>query len=170
MDTTKYSPADFAKALEKNEFSSNTPITLTGMVKRDEQDASVILFTPRGCGSWIPVPLSSIAGDIEDLGSRVCRDHHHRYVRFQLKDAPSVEGAILRALLQSDAESDADFPERDAARPTMTPRAGAYSARAFGGGGYGGYGGSDCESACSICRRTGKPGPCWVCDNCYGGW
>jgi hypothetical protein len=159
-----YSAQDFVKALGTNELDQTAVMHLSGLVKLDATQPNVLLLAPWGCGEWLPVPLALIE-KVEDLGKRPCRDHVHRYVRVTLKDSRSPEAGLLRALLQHlQGEPGADEGEPfEADAPNLgAPRARALSSRARTG--------FDCERACAICRRTGKAGPCSVCENQCGDW
>jgi hypothetical protein len=118
------------------------------MVKESD-DASSIAFTPRGCDTWVDIPISMI-DRAEHVGHRRCDDHAHPVFRIALKEAKDKQAKVLSALLAA-----APAPEArgrpGAVRPPM--RAGQMARRrpprGWGGGGFDfGLSEESCEQIC----------------------
>jgi hypothetical protein len=91
-----YSAQDFRKALVTSALDERP--ALEGMVKTDEQDEGVLLFSPAGCERWTPIPLDLVA-EVEHLGSARCKDHQHPRVRIHLELPKTPEARVLAGLL-----------------------------------------------------------------------
>ncbi len=89
-----YKARDFVKQLNAGTLSK--PVTLTGMVK-DQDNADVLFFSGSGkCEKWIEIPVDSIEG-VEYIEHAQCRDHTHPIVRvsLNLEDSKAASSAFL---------------------------------------------------------------------------
>ena len=142
-----------AGTLEKPQGS----VELVGMVKESDDDSS-IAFTPRGCDTWVDIPISMIER-AEHVGHRRCDDHSHAVFRIVLKEAKDKQAKVLSALLAA-----APAPEPRAgpggSRPPMGvgPMARRRAPRGAWGGGRFGLTDESCEQICeqvyAFCFRT----------------
>jgi hypothetical protein len=88
---------ELLKALRENKLVPS--LVLTGMVKVDEGETNVILFSPRGCETWIPIPVGVIE-DVKVIGKMKCKDHTHDRVTLTLKESQGSEEAVYCNLLR----------------------------------------------------------------------
>src|SRR5262249_16384381 len=98
---------EFIDALKKDTLKE--PIIKDGMVKQDEKDSTVILFTEgASCDIWTKVPVDLIE-KVDHMGTIRCRDHQHPFVRLHFK-APGnnpVAAVFAELLKRSGAQSGA---------------------------------------------------------------
>jgi hypothetical protein len=82
-----YEPAEFVSVLASNQqLDEPMDLTLYGLVKADESDSSVLLFSiSTSCEQWIPIPVSLISS-IQHGGNVSCKDHQHPFVRIVLAE------------------------------------------------------------------------------------
>jgi hypothetical protein len=72
-----YEPAEFASRLASNVLEEPVGLALHGLVKADENDSHVLLFsTSLSCETWIPIPVSLISS-IRHIRNVRCKDHQH---------------------------------------------------------------------------------------------
>jgi len=89
--------------LTRNELSS--PLILIGMIKPDEHDKNIILFSHSGCLNWVRVPVNSVER-ANVLGELPCKDHSHSLVSLQIKEPDSELARVLHNLLRTYARTD----------------------------------------------------------------
>jgi hypothetical protein len=174
-----YSGEALRDALKAGTFNKpHGSVELVGMVKESDDELS-IAFTPRGCETWVDVPISMI-DSAEHVGHRRCDDHSHPIFRITLKEADGDEAKVLSALLaaipQPRPEEQAWPPARRPGPRGVPSRGGGFMARRrspFGGlGGRFGETKVDCEQICeevyAFCFRTTEsmPNDDWR-DLCY---
>ena len=163
-----YSGEALRDALKAGTFDKpHGSVELVGMVKESDDESS-IAFTPRGCETWVDVPISMI-DSAEHVGHRRCDDHSHPVFRITLKEAEGDEAKVLSALLAAVPQ-----PRPGAGRtPGVPPLGGGFMARRrspFGslGGRFGEVKGWSCEQICEEvyagCFRSteGMPFDDWV--------
>jgi len=87
-----YEPAEFATLLASNKLEEPVDLTLFGLVKADEKDKSVLLFSiSSSCEQWMPIPVSLISS-IRHIRNVTCKDHQHPFVRIVFAE-PKKEDA-----------------------------------------------------------------------------
>ena len=96
-DSNSFSPKEFLTKLAKDDFAR--PLTLTGMVKANDDSADELLFAAgTRCENWTSVPANLIE-TVDVLGAVSCGDHSHHRVRLTFKAPKSPEAATFAALL-----------------------------------------------------------------------
>lgn len=95
-----YSPQDFRRALTTSSLDDQP--ALEGLVKADEHDEGVLLFSATGCERWTAIPLELIL-EVEHLGRTRCKDHEHPRVRIHLERPKTPEARMLAGLLDAHA-------------------------------------------------------------------
>jgi hypothetical protein len=103
-----YEPAEFASRLASNVLEEPVGLALHGLVKADENDSHVLLFsTSLSCETWIPIPVSLISS-IRHIRNVRCKDHQHPLVRIDLAQ-PNKEdvSAVLFMRLFAQAKATA---------------------------------------------------------------
>jgi hypothetical protein len=104
-----YDPAEFVSALaSKQQLDEPMDLTLYGLVKADESDSSVLLFSiSTSCEQWISIPASLISS-IQHGGNASCKDHRHPFVRIVLSEPNKDDvSAVLFARLFAQANAKA---------------------------------------------------------------
>lgn len=82
-----------------SELKSSKEFFLTGMVKDDPNDPSVVLMaTDNDCDDWIAISEALIEG-YERHGSATCRDHSHPVVTLKLRQPHTAEAGIFARAL-----------------------------------------------------------------------
>lgn len=98
-DSNTFSPKEFLAKLAKDDFAR--PLTLTGMVKANDDSADELLFAVgTRCQNWTSVPANLIE-TIDVLGAVSCGDHSHHRVTLTFKTPKSPEAATFAALLSA---------------------------------------------------------------------
>lgn len=98
-DSNSFTAKEFLAKLAKDDFAR--PLTLTGMVKANEDAADELLFVAgTRCANWTSVPTNLI-DNVEVLGTVSCGDHSHHRVTLTFKAPKSPEAATFAALLSA---------------------------------------------------------------------
>lgn len=103
-----YEPAEFVSLLASNKLDEPVDLTLFGLVKVDEKDSSVLLFsTSSSCEQWMPIPVSLISS-LRHIRNVTCKDHQHPLVRIVFAE-PKKEDAstvlFMRLFAQAKART-----------------------------------------------------------------
>jgi hypothetical protein len=81
-----YEAAEFVSLLASNRLEEPMDLALYGLVKADEKDGSVLLFSfSSACEQWMPIPASLISS-IRHIRNVSCKDHKHPFVRIELAE------------------------------------------------------------------------------------
>ena len=81
-----YEPAEFVSLLVSNQLDEPMDLTIHGLVKADENDSSVLLFSiSSSCEQWISIPVSLISSIVHIRNVR-CKDHHHPLAKIVLSE------------------------------------------------------------------------------------
>jgi hypothetical protein len=81
-----YEPAEFVSRLASNQLDEPVDLTFHGLVKADENDNSVLLFSIfSSCEQWMPISVSLISS-IRHIRNVSCKDHTHPLVRIVLAE------------------------------------------------------------------------------------
>ena len=87
-----YEPVEFVSGLAANQLGEPVDLTLFGLVKADENERSIVLFSiSSACEQWVPIPVSFITS-IQHIRNVSCKDHQHPLVRIVLAE-PKKEDA-----------------------------------------------------------------------------
>src|SRR6476646_1108956 len=103
-----YEPAEFASRLASNVLEEPVGLALHGLVKADENDSHVLLFSSSlSCDTWIPIPVS-FTFSIRPTHHVRWKDHQHRLARIDLA-SPNTEdvSAVLFMWLFAQAKATA---------------------------------------------------------------
>ena len=103
-----YEPAEFVSLLASNKLDEPVDLTLFGLVKADENDRSVLLFSISfSCEQWMPIPVALISS-IRHIRNVTCKDHQHPFVRIVFAE-PKKEDAstvlFMRLFAQAKARA-----------------------------------------------------------------
>jgi hypothetical protein len=103
-----YEPAEFISLLASNQLDEPIHLTVYGLVKADENDSSVLLFSiSASCEQWIRIPVSLISS-VQHGGNVSCKDHQHPLVRIVLAEPNKDDvSAVLFMRLFVDAKAKA---------------------------------------------------------------
>lgn len=94
-----YEPGEFVSLLASNRLEETAELSLHGLVKPDESDSSILLFsTSSSCETWIPIPLALIAS-VRHIRNLNCKDHQHPFVKIDLVQ-PAKNDALAFLLVQ----------------------------------------------------------------------
>lgn len=118
MASRTFRPDEYFTALKDKQLGEIEPVSIVGFVKPDEGDPPAFLWAPYACERWIQIPMDVVA-TVEDLGTRPCGDHSHRWARLELRASDAVEAKILRILTDRPPGLWASEPEYG---PGLTPR------------------------------------------------
>ncbi len=81
-----YEPDEFVSLLASNQLDEPMDLTLHGLVKVDEDDSSMLLFsTSSSCEQWTRIPIS-LTSSIRHIRDVSCKDHRHPFVRIVLAE------------------------------------------------------------------------------------
>lgn len=81
-----YEPAEFVSLLASSQLDEPIDLALYGLVKADENDSSMLLFSiSSSCKQWVPIPVSLISS-IQHIRNVSCKDHQHPLVKIVLAE------------------------------------------------------------------------------------
>jgi hypothetical protein len=101
-----YEPAEFVSRLSSNQLDEPMDLTLYGLVKPDENDSSMLLYSnTSSCEQWISIPVSLISS-IAHIRNVKCKDHQHPLARIALSE-PNKEDTSAVLFMQLFAQSKA---------------------------------------------------------------
>jgi len=135
-----YEPAEFASLLASNKLEEPVDLTLFGLVKADEKDKSVLLFSiSSSCEQWMPIPVSLISS-IRHIRNVTCKDHQHPFVRIVFAEPKKADAStvlFMRLFAQAKAKARATAPRMKTSRAQMQ------------------------QAECEILEFDGVPYVCW---------
>src|SRR6476660_8264635 len=103
-----YEPAEFASLLASNKLEEPVDLTLFGLVKADEKDKSVLLFSiSSSCEQWMPIPVALISS-IRHIRNVTCKDHQHPFVRIVFAEPKKDDAStvlFMRLFAQAKAKA-----------------------------------------------------------------
>lgn len=110
-----YEPSEFIKQLASNELVEPVDLTLFGLAKADENNSSVLCFSPSmSCEKWISIPISLISS-LAHVRDVKCKDHQHPLVKITLAE-PDKANAEAVLFMQLFAHAKARAPAKRAAK------------------------------------------------------
>lgn len=79
-----YESSEFARLLSANQLAQPMEPVVYGLVKVDENDSAVLLFSwTLSCENWVPIPVSLISSVVH-IRNVKCKDHQHPLVKILL--------------------------------------------------------------------------------------
>ncbi|WP_040593190.1 hypothetical protein [Mesorhizobium metallidurans] len=104
-----YEPSEFVSQLAANQLVEPMDLTLFGLVKADETDSSVLLFSSSfSCEQWVSIPVSLISS-VAHIRNVKCKDHQHPLAKISLSE-PNKEDASAVLFMQLFAQARATAP------------------------------------------------------------
>lgn len=96
-----FTPQEFLEKLGTHELDGDSPLTLTGMVKPNDESSTELMFVVgTRCSKWTSVPID-IIDNIAVLGSVPCDEHSHPRVKLTFKTPQSPEATAYASLLRA---------------------------------------------------------------------